>query len=64
MLIITSKEKDNIDRILKRYKKKVEKTNLINQVKNGVEYTKPSKRRRDQKQKAIYTERYRREQAL
>lgn len=61
MLIITAKEKENIDRMIKRYKKKVEKVGLIKEVRKRIEYKKPSKRRREEISKAIYRERFKRE---
>lgn len=59
MLSIIPKERESIDQILKRYKNKVKTVGLIKEVKKRVEYKKPSEKRREQRLKAIYTQRYR-----
>lgn len=61
MLIITAKEKENIERILKKYKKKVEKVGLIKEIRKRIEYKKPSTRRREEISKAIYRDRFKKE---
>ncbi len=54
MLIIDSKDCENIDKALKKYKKKFEKARILNQLRQRQAYIKPSIRRRNQKLKAIY----------
>ena len=54
MLIIDSKECENIDKALKKYKKKYEKSRILNQLRDRQSFTKPSIRRRTQVLKAIY----------
>jgi small subunit ribosomal protein S21 len=54
MLIIDSKDCENIDKALKKYKKKYEKSRTLNQLRDRQSYTKPSVRRRTQVLKAIY----------
>ena len=54
MLIIPVKEGENIDRALKRYKRKFVKTTVKNQLQVRKQYTKPSVQRRAEIQKAQY----------
>jgi small subunit ribosomal protein S21 len=54
MLIIDSKDCENIDKALKKYKKKYEKSRTLNQLRDRQSFTKPSVRRRTQILKAIY----------
>lgn len=54
MLIIDSKDCENIDKALKKYKKKFEKAKVLVQLRERQSYTKPSVRRRGQVLKAIY----------
>lgn len=54
MLIIPIKEGENIDRALKRYKRKFDKTGVKRQLQTRKQFTKPSVERRAQRQKAQY----------
>lgn len=54
MLIIDSKDCENIDKALKKYKKKYEKSRTLNQLRDRQAFTKPSIKRRTQVLKAIY----------
>ena len=54
MLIIDSKDCENIDKALKKYKKKFEKSKTLLQLRSRQAYTKPSVERRTQVLKAIY----------
>jgi small subunit ribosomal protein S21 len=54
MLIIDSKDCENIDKALKKYKKKFEKSRALLQLRERQAFTKPSVRRRTQILKAIY----------
>ncbi|MDO7138333.1 30S ribosomal protein S21 [Algibacter lectus] len=54
MLIIPVKEGENIDRALKRYKRKFVKTTVKNQLNARKQFNKPSIVRRAQVQKAQY----------
>ena len=54
MLRIPVKEGENIDRALKRYKRKFVKTTVKNQLQERKQFTKPSVVRRVQVQKAQY----------
>jgi small subunit ribosomal protein S21 len=54
MLKIPVKEGENIDRALKRYKRKFVRTTIKNQLQSRKQFTKPSVARRAQVQKAQY----------
>lgn len=54
MLIIPIKEGENIDRALKRFKRKFDKTGTKRQLQTRKQFTKPSVGRRVQIQKAQY----------
>ncbi|MEO5968235.1 MAG: 30S ribosomal protein S21 [Ferruginibacter sp.] len=54
MLIIDSKDCENIDKALKKYKKKFEKSRVLLQLRERQAFIKPSIRNRTQKLKAVY----------
>ncbi|MDA3615712.1 30S ribosomal protein S21 [Polluticaenibacter yanchengensis] len=54
MLIIDSKDCENIDKALKKYKKKFEKAKILTQLRGRQSFTKPSIEIREQRLKAIY----------
>ena len=54
MLIIERKENESIDRLVKRYKRKHQKTKLRNELRRRQQFTKPSVRRRKEILKAAY----------
>lgn len=54
MLIIPVKEGENIDRALKKYKKKYERTGTVRELRDRQFFKKPSVRRREEMIKAIY----------
>lgn len=57
MLSIPVKEGDNIERSLKKYKRKFEKTKVLRELRARQQFTKPSVVNRATKKKAIYVER-------
>ena len=57
MLIIPNKEGENIERALKKYKKKFEKTNVMKQLRARKEFEKPSIARRQLVIRAAYKQR-------
>jgi small subunit ribosomal protein S21 len=59
MIIIPVKEGENIDRALKKFKRKFEKTGVIKELRVRQKYTKPSIIKREQKLKAIYVQQLR-----
>lgn len=54
MLIINIKEGETIERAIKRYKKKCDKTQLIKNIRKLQYYFKPSAKRREENYKANY----------
>lgn len=57
MLVIPIKEGESIERALKRYKKKFEKTGHMNEIRKRKEFIKPSVILRQQRIKAAYKQR-------
>ena len=57
MLIIPIKEGENIERALKKYKKKYEKTNVMKELRSRKEFEKPSVARRQEIIRAAYKQR-------
>ncbi|MDC0584559.1 30S ribosomal protein S21 [Bacteroidales bacterium] len=56
MIIIPLKEGENIERALKKFKRKFEKTGVVKELRERQAYIKPSIQRREQKNKAIYVQ--------
>ena len=56
MLIIPIKEGENIDRALKRFKRKFDRTGTMRQLRSRQAFIKPSVKQRAQLQKAQYAE--------
>jgi small subunit ribosomal protein S21 len=54
MLVINIKENESIDKALKRFKKKFEKTGVLRELRSRTAFEKPSVRRRTQVLKAAY----------
>lgn len=54
MLIIPVKDGENIDRALKRFKRKFDRTGTMRQLRSRQAFMKPSVRKRAQMQKAQY----------
>ena len=54
MIIIPVKEGENIDRALKKFKKKFERTKVLRQLRGRKHFTKPSVKKREMTKKAIY----------
>ncbi len=54
MIIIPLKEGENIDRALKRFKRKFEKTGVIKELRERKAFKKPSVRNRETIIKAVY----------
>jgi|TARA_B100000780_G_scaffold608_1_gene499 small subunit ribosomal protein S21 len=54
MLIIPIKDGENIDRALKRFKRKFDKTGAMRQLRSRKQFIKPSVRNRQKIQKAQY----------
>lgn len=54
MLIIPVKEGESIDKALKKFKKKFERTGVVKELRNRQQFTKKSVRRREEIKKAVY----------
>lgn len=62
MLIIPVKEGENIERALKKFKKKFERTGTVKQLRSRQQFTKPSVLRREEIKKAIYKQKLQQEE--
>ncbi len=61
MIVIPVKEGENIERALKRFKRKFEKTGVIKELRERQAFTKPSVERRVEVKKAIYIQQMQRQ---
>jgi small subunit ribosomal protein S21 len=59
MIIVPLKEGENIDRGLKKLKRKFEKTGIIKELRRRKQFEKPSVINRAQRKKAIYVQQLR-----
>lgn len=57
MLIIPVKEGENIERAIKKYKKKFEKTKVMRELRERKQFIKPSVLKRQEKIRAAYKQR-------
>ena len=62
MLIIPIKEGENIERAIKKYKKKFDKTGVMRELRDRREFTKPSVARRQEVIRAAYRQKLRSEE--
>jgi small subunit ribosomal protein S21 len=62
MIIIPVKEGENIDRALKKFKRKFERTGMIKELRERKVYKKPSVRKREQLIKAKYIQKLRQQE--
>lgn len=56
MIIVPIKEGENIERALKKFKRKFEKTGIIRELRSRKTFVKKSVARRDEVKKAIYVQ--------
>ena len=56
MIIVPVKEGENIERALKKLKRKFEKTGVVKELRNRQAFTKPSIEKRQQKIHAVYVQ--------
>jgi small subunit ribosomal protein S21 len=61
MIVVPVKEGENIDRALKKLKRKFEKTGVVREVRERQKFTKPSIKRREEIQKAVYIQKLQQE---
>ena len=56
MIVVQLKEGENIERALKKFKRKYEKTGVVKELRSRQAFTKPSVTKRKQKQHAVYVQ--------
>lgn len=61
MIVVPIKEGENIERALKKFKRKFEKTGVMRELRVRQAFTKDSIIRRDKMAKAVYVQKLRRE---
>jgi small subunit ribosomal protein S21 len=54
MIVVPIKEGENIERALKKFKRKFEKTGTMREIRSRQSFTKPSVQRREEVKKAAY----------
>ncbi|MCB2376292.1 MULTISPECIES: 30S ribosomal protein S21 [Hymenobacter] len=54
MIIVQIKDNESVDRALKRFKKKFERTGVLKELRRRTFFQKPSVTKRKQKEKAVY----------
>jgi len=62
MIVIPVKEGENIERALKKFKRKFEKTGVIRELRDRQAYIKPSKMKREVIKKAVYKQKIQEEE--
>jgi small subunit ribosomal protein S21 len=62
MIIIPIKDNEAIDRVLKKFKKKFERTGVVRELRDRQAFEKPSVTRRTEVLKAVYIQNLRREE--
>ena len=62
MIVVPLKEGENIERALKKFKRKFEKTGVVKELRSRQAFAKPSVKRREQIKKAIYIQKLQREE--
>ena len=62
MIIVPVKDGENIERALKKFKRKFERTGVIRELRPRQQYDKPSVLKRLQKERAIYVQKLRQEE--
>ena len=62
MIIVPVKEGENIERALKKFKRKFERTGVIKELRSRQQYDKPSVKKRLKMEHAIYVQRMRDEE--
>ncbi|MCQ2129714.1 MAG: 30S ribosomal protein S21 [Bacteroidaceae bacterium] len=60
MIVVPVKEGENIERALKKFKRKYEKTGVIKELRSRQQFDKPSVKKRLKMERAIYVQQLRR----
>lgn len=56
MIVVPLKEGENIEKALKKFKRKFEKTGIVKELRNRQAFEKPSVEKRKQKMHAVYVQ--------
>ncbi len=56
MIVVPVKEGENIERALKKFKRKFEKTGVVKELRRRQQFDKPSVIKREKNQRAIYVQ--------
>jgi small subunit ribosomal protein S21 len=56
MIVVPLKEGENIERALKKFKRKFEKTGIVRELRSRQAFSKPSVEKRKQMMKAVYVQ--------
>ena len=56
MIIVPVKDGENLERALKKFKRKFEKTGVVNELRSRQQFDKPSVKRRLKMERAIYVQ--------
>ncbi len=64
MIIVSVKENESIDKALKRFKKKFEKTGVLKELRSRTHYEKPSVTKRHERIRAAYRQRMQTQDSL
>ena len=59
MIVVTDKEGENIEKALKKFKRKYEKTGVVKELRARQQFDKPSVVKRLQREHAVYVQRMR-----
>lgn len=62
MIIVPVKEGENIERALKRFKRKFERTGVVKELRRRQQFDKPSVLNRAKKQRAVYVQQLQRDE--
>ncbi len=61
MIVVPIKEGENIERALKKFKRKFEKTGIVKELRARQAFKKPSERKRDEVKRAVYIQKIQQE---
>lgn len=62
MIVIPIKEGENIERALKKFKRKYEKTGVVKELRSRQAFIKPSIKKRQEKLRAVYIQKLQQEE--
>jgi len=62
MIVVPIKDGENIERALKKFKRKYEKTGVVKELRRRKQFDKPSVIKREQKQHAVYVQQLQRKE--